>query len=120
MCTAYELGKRGGSFPDHLNSESVDILVAISGTLLIRPAIPAPVIVADGTARTMRWGFRRSFARKIKGKDPVMRTIVNSREDKLDGRTWKKAFTENRCLIPAASFFEWVEGKWRDHDDSRG
>jgi len=112
MCTAYELGKRGGSFPDHLNSEAVDILVAISGTLLIRPAIPAPVIVADGTARTMRWGFRRSFARKIKGKDPVMRTIVNSREDKLDGRTWKKAFTENRKpLFDTGSFILRMGGR---------
>ena len=36
-------------------------------------------------------------------------TIVNSREDKLDGRTWKKAFTESRGLIPAASFYEWVK-----------
>lgn len=32
-----------------------------------------------------------------------------SREDRLDGRTLKKAFTESRCLIPAASFCEWVE-----------
>ncbi len=109
MCTAYELGKRGGSFPDHLKAEAVDVLLGTSGVHLIRPTIPAPVIVADGSARTMSWGFRRSFAPKVKGHAPVMRTIVNSREDKLGGRTWKKAFTERRCIVPAASFFEWVD-----------
>ena len=58
--------------------------------------------------------------------------------DKLDGRTWKKVFAERRCVIPAASFFEWVDsggkkvplrfsrpgdgwiwiaGIWEDHKD---
>ncbi len=46
MCTAYELGKRGGSFPDHLKAEAVDVLLGISGVHLIRRTIPAPVIVA--------------------------------------------------------------------------
>jgi putative SOS response-associated peptidase YedK len=109
MCTAYELGKRGGSFPDRLKSQAVDVLLEISEVRIVRPTLPAPVIVADGSARTMSWGFRRSFAAKAKGRAPVMRTIVNSREDKLHGRAWKMAFAENRCLIPAASFFEWVD-----------
>ena len=109
MCTAYELGKRGGSFPDHLNSEAVDILLEISGSHLIRPTIPAPVILADGSPRTMHWGFRRAFTGTGKSPKPTWRTIVNSREDKLDGTTWKSAFAERRCLVPAAAFYEWVE-----------
>ncbi len=109
MCTAYEIGKRGGSFPDHLTAEAASLLLDIGETQLIRPTIPAPVILPDGTARLMKWGFRRSFAPKVKGGKPVTRSIVNSREDKLDGRTWKYAFAERRCLIPAASFYEWVE-----------
>ncbi len=138
MCTAYELSKSGGSFPDHLNSETVDLLLGISGVHLTRLTIPALVIVVDGSARTIAWGFRRSFPPKVKGCSPVMRTIVNSREDKLDGRMWKKAFEESRCIIPACSFFEWakdhgkkvplrffrsddgrlwIAGIWEDHDD---
>ena len=109
MCTAYELGKRGGSFPEHIHGQVIDELLKISETRLIRPTIPAPVILPDGSLREMSWGFRRQFAAKVKGRKAVTRTIVNSREDKLDGRTWKKAFTERRCLIPAASFYEWVE-----------
>lgn len=111
MCTAYELGKRGGSFPDHLNSEAIDLLIGIAESRLVRPTLTAPVILPDGSAREMRWGFRREFAAKVKGrgKETVSRTIVNSREDKLDGPTWNESFRERRCLIPVASYYEWVE-----------
>lgn len=109
MCTAYELGKQRGSTPGYLNPKAVAELLLIKEIRLIRPTNPAPVIKADGTLATMSWGFRRAFAAKVKGKLPVWRSIVNSREDKLDGRTWKEAFALRRCLIPASSFFEWVE-----------
>lgn len=109
MCTAYELGKRRGTFPERVNAAAVKEILSIAETHLIRPTIPAPVIKADGSLVTMSWGFRRSFAPKVKGRPPTWRTIVNSREDKLDGRTWKGAFNLRRCLIPAASFYEWVE-----------
>ena len=110
MCTAYELGKRGGTFPEWANAEALGLLLGLEEIpRLIRPTLPAPVILPDGSAKTMNWGFRRAFAPKLKGRAPIKRTIVNSREDKLDGRTWKKAFNENRCLIPASSFYEWIE-----------
>lgn len=109
MCTAYELGKRGGSFPEAVNAAVIDELLEIAETRIIRPTLPAPVMTADGALRTMSWGFRRSFAPKAKGRAPVWRTIVNSREDKLGGATWRDAFARRRCLIPAAAFYEWVE-----------
>jgi putative SOS response-associated peptidase YedK len=109
MCTAYELGKQRGSTPGYLNPQAVRELLLTVQTRIIRPTLPAPVVKTDGSLATMRWGFRRAFAPKVRGGKPVMRTIVNSREDKLDGLTWKEAFTLRRCLIPAAAFFEWVE-----------
>ena len=108
MCTAYEIGKQRGSTPGYLNPKAVAELLLIEETRLIRPTVPAPVIKADGALAIMRWGFRRSFAPKAPGGKRVLRNIVNSREDKLDGRTWKEAFALRRCLIPAISFFEWV------------
>lgn len=107
MCTAYELGKRGGSFPDHIKAEAVGELLGLVGMRVIRPTLPAPVIMPDGELRTMLWGFRRPVPGKTK---VVWRSIVNSREDKLKGRTWSKAFAESRCLIPAAAFYEWIDG----------
>ncbi|MFM2199399.1 MAG: hypothetical protein RLZZ505_2831 [Verrucomicrobiota bacterium] len=109
MCTAYELSKRGGTFPARVSAVAVEELMSISRTHLIRPTIPAPVVKADGSLATMNWGFRRALAAKTKGQPPTMRTVVNSREDKLDGRMWKEAFGLRRCLIPASSFYEWVE-----------
>ena len=109
MCTAYELGKRGGSFSDALNSAAVQHLLGIDATEIIRPTLPAPVVTADGELRTMHWGFRRIFAPKTMGKKPTWRTIVNSREDKLRSPAWSESFAARRCVIPAASFFEWVE-----------
>ncbi len=107
MCTAYELGKRGGSFPDHVKAQAVRELLGLVGVRIIRPTLPAPVIMPDGELRTMLWGFRRPVpGGKTK---QLWRTIVNSREDKLQGRTWSKAFRERRCLIPAAAFYEWME-----------
>ncbi len=109
MCTAYELGKRGGTFPERVNAAAVKEILSITETRLIRPTIKAPVFKPDGSLVTMSWGFRRAFAPKVKGNKPTWRTIVNSREDKLDGRTWKEAFTHRQCIIPAASFYEWME-----------
>ncbi len=107
MCTAYELGKQRGSSPRYLDPEAVAELLAINETRIIRPTIPAPVIMPNGSLRTMLWGFRLP----VPGSKGKMRTVVNSREDKLDGRTWNKSFRERRCLIPATAFYEWVDGR---------
>lgn len=107
MCTAYEIGKRGGSFPEWIRASATKHLLGLDDVRIIRPTIPAPVIMPDGNLQEMIWGFRRPVpGGKTK---QLWRTIVNSREDKLKGRTWNKAFRERRCLIPAASFYEWVD-----------
>jgi putative SOS response-associated peptidase YedK len=115
MCTAYELGKRGGSFPARLKNEATAALLQLPDTALIRPTLQAPVILPDGQWVTMRWGFRREFAPRRKGGKPLQRTIVNSRENKLAGATWRDSFARRRCLIPAASFYEWVELRGRKY-----
>lgn len=107
MCTAYEIGKKANRLPLRVKIPVVEKLRALRETKLIRPTLTAPVILPDGDMREMSWGFRRKF-RGAKG--PVSRTIVNSREDKLDTAMWREAFRERRCLIPATAFYEWVEG----------
>lgn len=107
MCTAYEIGKNGKRLPARVKIPVVEKLRALRETKIIRPTLSAPVILPDGDLQEMSWGFRRKF-RGVKG--PVSRTIVNSREDKLDTAMWREAFRERRCLIPATAFYEWVEG----------
>ncbi|MEO5716534.1 MAG: SOS response-associated peptidase family protein [Luteolibacter sp.] len=106
MCTAYEVaGKKRGSDPGYLDAAAVAELILIDQPRLIRPTIPAPVIMPDKSLRTMLWGFKLP----VPGKPGKTRTAVNSREEKLGGHTWNKSFRERRCLIPAAAFYEWVE-----------
>jgi putative SOS response-associated peptidase YedK len=107
MCTAYEIGKRGGSFPEWLIAEAGEYLLGLNAVRIVRPTHKAPVIMPDGSLRKMTWGFKRQMKGKT-GK-PISRTIVNSREDKLSSHTWREAFHERRCLIPAFSFYEWIE-----------
>lgn len=107
MCTAYEIGKKANRLPARVKIPVVEKLRALRETKIIRPTLSAPVILPDGDMREMHWGFRRKF-RGTKGM--VSRTIVNSREDKLDTAMWREAFRERRCLIPATAFYEWVEG----------
>lgn len=107
MCNAYELGKRGGSFPSRAKAATIRELLSIDAFRLIRRTDKAPVITSEGDLVAMRWGFER------KGLGP----INNSRSDKLDSPMWKEPFERRRCLIPVAAFFEWSgpKGRKRTH-----
>jgi putative SOS response-associated peptidase YedK len=107
MCNAYELGKRGGSFPSRVKGATVRELLSIDAFRLIRRTDKAPVITSEGDLVTMRWGFDR------KGLGPVN----NSRSDKLESPMWKESFENRRCLVPVAAFYEWSgpKGRKRTH-----
>jgi putative SOS response-associated peptidase YedK len=107
VCTAYEIGNRGGTFPQWVSASAATELLNIGEPIIIRPTVTAPVIMPDGHVEHLRWGFRREFAAKTKGRT-LSRTVVNSREDKLNGSIWRSAFNERRCLVPATAFYEWV------------
>lgn len=106
MCTAYEVGgKARGSDSNYVPASAVaEIIAAETVPRIIRPTTPAPVVMPDMSVRTMLWGFRIP----IPGKPGKLRTVVNSREDKLGGHTWNKSFRERRCLVAATAFYEWV------------
>lgn len=108
MCTAYEIGKVGNRLPARSKPEMAKYLDALEGKRIVRPTLMAPVMMPDGLPVEMSWGFRREF--KGKSGKRISRTVVNSREDKLDTITWREAFRERRCVIPAAAFYEWTEG----------
>jgi putative SOS response-associated peptidase YedK len=105
MCNAYELGKRGGSFPSKVKAASVRELLSIAAFRLIRRTDKAPVITSEGELTSMRWGFER------KG----LGSINNSRSDKLESPMWKDAFEQRRCLIPVAAYYEWSGPKGQKH-----
>ena len=64
----------------------------------IFPADIVPIIIS-GRPVLMKWGFSR-----YDGKGQ----IINARlETAVEKPTFRKAFMEHRCLIPASYFFEW-------------
>jgi putative SOS response-associated peptidase YedK len=110
VCTAYEIGRQAAKAkaPARMRREEVDALHALGELRIVRPTLRAPVMVGDGGLLEMGWGFRRQF-RGAKGQ-PVWRTVVNAREDKLASPMWADAFKKRRCVIPASAFYEWTEG----------
>lgn len=71
------------------------------GPEIIRPTLAGPVLLADGTARMMSWGFRRMMG----GQGVV--PVVNARTDNLRDGMWEPAMREGRkCLIPIGAWFE--------------
>lgn len=74
------------------------IVDGIRGRLLVRPTVQAPVLLAEGEARLMRWGFERPWAKSIN----------NTRTDKLETAMWREAFETRRCVIPMSGFYEYT------------
>ncbi|MDP0491220.1 MAG: SOS response-associated peptidase [Verrucomicrobiota bacterium JB023] len=106
MCNAYEIGGKQGSFEGRVKAGALKALEEMEKRL-IRRTDRAPVILQDGELVEMRWGFERAG----------LGVINNSRSDKLDGRMWRDAFAERRCLIPMSGFYEWSgpKGKKQTH-----
>ena len=66
------------------------------------------LVIAEGKARSMTWGFPL----KLKGAKPGSKPkpVNNTRADKLDSFMWRYSFQERRCLIPVTEFAE-AEGE---------
>lgn len=110
MCTGYELNPRQlGKSLTQVDVQDVSRLLSDAETRIIRPTQIAPVIMPDGSLREMRWGIPTPVKSAVQGVEPLMKNVVNSREDKLKGWPWREAFQNRRCIITAAAFYEWVE-----------
>ncbi len=59
--------------------------------------------------KSLRWGLVPSWADDKK----IGASMINARSETVDEkRSFKKLFTEHRCLIPADGYYEWLtEGK---------
>lgn len=64
------------------------------------------LVIADGVARSMSWGFPR----RLKTMKPTSKPLKvnNARDDKLLTSFWKDSFVNRRCLIPVS---QWAEAE---------
>jgi putative SOS response-associated peptidase YedK len=75
----------------------------------VYPSYP-DVVVAEGRARTMTWGFPLAMKSKKTGLPLKPKPINNAREDKLSTAFWRDSFVKRRCLIPITAWAE-AEGE---------
>lgn len=69
------------------------------------------LVIAEGTARSMTWGFPLSLTGK-KGQKLKPKPVNNAREDKLNTAFWRDSFAKRRCLIPVSA--------WAEADGAKG
>jgi putative SOS response-associated peptidase YedK len=76
----------------------------------VRPTNLAPLMISAGgdmLPTTARWGFQQSWA-LAKGKKG--QPIINARSETVhDLRTFKEAFKDRRCIVPAVSWIEFED-----------
>ncbi|MFT5465439.1 MAG: putative SOS response-associated peptidase YedK [Verrucomicrobiales bacterium] len=101
MCNLYDVGSGKGHAPKLLEDAIGDVIGDLMKRLGIRKTdlgLMLRQVDETWTAEVPRWGFER----------PINPCINNARSDKLDGKMWKRAWTEKRrCVIPIDTFYEW-------------
>lgn len=68
------------------------------------PGTPG-LVIAEGQARSMIWGFPLSLKGKS-GQPLKPKPVNNARTDKLQGGFWRDSFERRRCLILMTGFAE--------------
>lgn len=80
----------------------------------VYPGYPG-LVIADGSAQTMVWGFPLSLKEKS-GQPLKPKPVNNARQDKLGTSFWKPSFERRRCLIPVSA---WAEAEGRKGEMTR-
>lgn len=103
MCGRYSLNARADEIVELFKlAESI----AFGPRYNIAPTQTAPIIRSDGDTQQrrldlVRWGLTPKW---MKGQRP----IINVRSETIGEKpTFRKAFQERRCLVPATGFYEW-------------
>lgn len=78
----------------------------------VYPGYPG-VVVAEGRARTMTWGFPLVMKSKKTGAPLKPKPVNNAREDKLATAFWRDSFAKRRCIIPVTAWAEAEGAKGR-------
>ncbi len=107
MCGRYTLNKKPADIAKRYHVDKVP--KDIRPNYNVSPSQIMPVITEDKAGKRhvelMKWGIPRSL-----GKD-LVKELINTRADKAFGPFWKRTVLNQRCLIPATSFFEWKTSK---------
>ena len=68
------------------------------GKPLVRPTDTAPAITTSNTITSLKWGLQTGWGSKL---------IINARAETLLEKAFFNPLVNNRCIIPATSYYEW-------------
>lgn len=75
----------------------------------VAPTQNIPIVVNDGRQNILissRWGFLPSWAKETK----IAFSMINARCETVDtNKSYKNAFINQRCLVVADGFYEWLK-----------
>jgi putative SOS response-associated peptidase YedK len=102
MCGRFSLSSRPQAVAELLDLPQVPELFPRYN---VAPTQTVPTAVGDGGGRRlalMRWGIKPSWS-------PSMLLLNAKAETVATKPTFRKAFRERRCLVPADGFYEWAK-----------
>lgn len=75
----------------------------------VAPTQDIPIVISDGKKNILlvsHWGFLPFWAKEKK----TAYSMINARAEGVDtNKSYKDAFINHRCLIPADGFYEWLK-----------
>ena len=103
MCNLYRMTKNHAEVANWF--EAMDEIGGANLPSEVYPGSPG-VVIADGKAKSMVWGFPLVLKSKKTGQPLKPKPVNNARTDKLGSYMWRFSFEERRCLIPLTAWAE--------------
>ena len=99
MCSQFQITSTTEKVALKFNvlTSSGKLMAAISKPL-VRPTDTAPVITESNTITSLKWGLQTDWGSKL---------IINARAETLLKKAFFNPLVNNRCIIPATSYYEW-------------
>ncbi|GAB3677388.1 SOS response-associated peptidase [Halopiger thermotolerans] len=106
MCGRYTLTLERDAFEDRFDVTVDDSVGEFEPRYNAAPGQELPVITDDApeTVQQLEWGLVPSWADDDSG------GMINARAETVDEKpSFREAYEQRRCLVPADGFYEWVE-----------
>jgi putative SOS response-associated peptidase YedK len=103
MCGRYSLEARSSEIVEAFGLAEA---ISVEARYNIAPTQSVPIVridpeTSDRRLQVVRWGLRPAWARSPK-------PIINARSETIAEKpSFRSAFKQRRCLVPATGFFEW-------------
>lgn len=107
MCNLYRMTR---AVDEIAHLFAVDTAPGANFAAEVYPGYPG-LVVADGRARVMTWGFPLVLTGR-QGQKLKPKPVTNARDDKLTTSFWRDSFARRRCLVPVSGWAE-PEGEAR-------